>query len=359
MMITKRLKSLRGQMVLHNIDILLVSHPDSRYYLSGFDGSNGYLIINSHKTILVTDFRYIEQASQQAPEYLIHKVKPNLGDWLPQLLTEIGGRIIGFEADSLDVATFNRINQALNTCASPMQMTPTSGLVETLRSLKEPGEITAIKQAVAISDDAMEHIKNTVQGGMSEIDIAWDIEKYMREHGSQTIPFEIIVASGPNAAMPHAKPTERLVQPGEPLVIDIGARHRHYTSDLTRTLCVGSPGDTYRQVYHTVLQAHEEAVRHIRAGMEGRQADSLARAVIAQAGYGDAFGHSLGHGLGLAVHELPQLGPNNTTLLMNNMVFTIEPGIYIPGWGGVRIEDTVMLHNDRVNVLSKASKENY
>jgi Xaa-Pro aminopeptidase len=359
MMIEKRLKSLRGQMSLHNIDTLLVSHPDNRYYLSGFDGSNGYLVINSHKAILATDFRYLEQAAQQAPGYCIHKIKPDLRDWLPQLFAEMDSRTIGFEADVLDVATFNRISQALEACAPPVQMTPTSGLVEILRSLKEPGEITAIRQAVAISDAAMEHVKNTVQCGMSEIAIAWDIEKYMREHGSQTIPFEVIVASGPNAAMPHAKPTERLIQPGEPLVIDIGARHQHYASDLTRTLCLGQPDDTYRQVYHTVLQAQQEAIRHVRAGMEGRQADSLARTAIARAGYRDAFGHSLGHGIGLAIHELPQLGPNNTASLMNSMVFTIEPGIYVPGWGGVRIEDTVMLHNDRVNVLSQASKEAY
>ena len=231
--------------------------------------------------------------------------------------------------------------------------------MESLRAVKEPEEIELIKKAVEIADAAFEYIEGIIQAGMTEKHVAWEIEKFLRENGSQAVPFEIIVASGPNSALPHAKPSERVINPGEPVVIDMGAKFDGYASDLTRTICLGTPDDTFKKVYDIVLDAQLAAMSIIKEGMTGQQADSSARTVIEQAGYGEAFGHGLGHGVGLATHELPRLGPNSTEPLTSGMVFTIEPGIYLPGWGGVRIEDTVMMENGKVRVISKARKARY
>jgi Xaa-Pro aminopeptidase len=191
---------------------------------------------------------------------------------------------------------------------------------------------------------------------MTELQAAWEIERFMREHGSGPIPFEVIVQSGPNSALPHARPSERQIGLDEPIVIDIGAKVGGYASDLTRTLCLGAQGARFRKVYDTVLAAQLAALELVKAGMPGDVADSMARTVIREAGHGDAFGHSLGHGVGLAVHEKPTLGPNSTDVLADGMVFSIEPGIYLPGWGGVRIEDLVTLEKGGIRVLSKAHK---
>ncbi len=191
---------------------------------------------------------------------------------------------------------------------------------------------------------------------MTEKEVAWEIEKFMRENGSQSIPFDVIVASGPNSALPHAKPSQRTINPGEPVLIDIGAKIEGYSSDLSRTICLGTPDDTFKKVYDTVLGAQLTAMAIIKEGMSGDEADSLALTVIEQAGYGEAFGHGLGHGVGLVTHEQPRLGLNSTESLASGMVFTIEPGIYLPGWGGVRIEDLVVMEDGGIRVLSKVKK---
>ncbi|MFA7218332.1 MAG: M24 family metallopeptidase, partial [Dehalococcoidales bacterium] len=187
-------------------------------------------------------------------------------------------------------------------------------------------------------------------------DVAWELEKSLREAGSQSIPFEIIVGSGPNAALPHAQPSVRMIQEGEPIVIDFGAKIEGYCSDITRTLCIGKPDATFNNIYRIVLEAQLNAISKIVDGTTGAEADRFARSIIEEAGYGEAFGHSLGHGIGLAAHEKPNLHRISGDILTENMAFTIEPGIYIPGWGGVRIEDTVMLKNGKISVISKLKK---
>jgi len=189
--------------------------------------------------------------------------------------------------------------------------------------------------------------------------VAWELEKSLRENGSQSLPFEIIVASGPQAALPHARPTNRVINDGEMVLVDMGAKYEGYASDLSRTICVGAPDEKFIKVYSTVLDAQTTAIAIIVAGVTGHQADNVAREIIEAAGYGDAFGHSLGHGVGLAAHELPRLGPGSDETLAEGMVFTVEPGIYLSGWGGVRIEDMVVMEQGRVKVLSKAGKVRY
>ncbi len=351
-----RLNKLRQKLTEEKVDAFFISQPENRYYLSGFDGWDGFLLITPQNTILATDFRYIEQARRQAPDYEIFRITNNIADWFPRLVAEVNLRRLGFEAGHITFARYQRLTDALNKAKSRLKLTPVDGLVESLRAIKEPEEIELITKASAITDSAFEYIEDIIHTGMSEKEVAWEIEKFIRDKGSQAIPFDIIVASGHNSALPHAKPSEHAIISGEPIVIDIGAKVGGYCSDLSRTICLGSPDDTFNKVYDTVLKAQLAAIAEIKEGMTGEEADNLARKVIKQAGYGEAFGHSLGHGIGLAIHERPRLGLNSLEHLVDGMVFTIEPGIYLAGWGGVRIEDTVVMESGKIRVISRARK---
>jgi Xaa-Pro aminopeptidase len=207
-----------------------------------------------------------------------------------------------------------------------------------------------------MTDAVFDEVAVKIQPGMTEKEVAWEIEKSLRESGSESVPFDLIVASGPSSALPHASPTDRELLTGEPVVIDIGARCEGYSSDLSRTIFLGNEDKTFATIYDVVLGAQLTAIATMEAGMSGEQADALARTVIEQGGYGEAFGHGLGHGIGLVPHELPRLGRGSSTVLSDGMVFTIEPGIYIKGWGGVRIEDVVVLEKGKAKVLSQAKK---
>ena len=351
-----RLQKLRQSLAEKEIEAILISQPENRYYLSGFDGSSGFLLITPEKTVLATDFRYLEQAKNQTAEYEIFQISNDIAEWFPQLVTSLRLKRLGFEAKHITFAMYHQFSEVLEEMEYQLGMIPVDSLVESLRAIKEPEEIELITKAVAISDTAFEHIEDKIHTGMSEKEVAWEIEKLLREQGSQAIPFDIIVASGPNSALPHAKPSSRTINSGEPIVIDIGAKVEGYSSDLSRTICLGSPDDTFNKVYQAVLEAQSVAITQTEEKMTGDQADGLARTVIEQAGYGNAFGHGLGHGIGLAPHESPRLGPNSTDELTSGMVFTIEPGIYLPGWGGVRIEDTVAMESGKIRVISKARK---
>ncbi len=354
--VADRLQKLRQRLAEKELDGILISQPENRYYLSGFDGSDGYLLITPEDTILATDFRYVEQARTQAPDYKVFRIAGSASEWFPRLLAELNLRRLGFEAGYITVALHQQLSDILNKAQPQPQLVPTDGIVESIRTIKEPEEVELITRAAGITDQAFEYIKDIIHTGMTEIEVAWEIEKFLRENGSQTPPFDIIVASGLNSALPHAKPSHRQISFGEPVVIDIGSRCGGYSSDLTRTICLGVPDDTFKKVYDTVLRAQLTAIAIIKEGMSGDEADSLARTVIEQAGYGEAFGHALGHGVGLATHEQPRLGPKSSELLTSGMVFTIEPGIYLAGWGGVRIEDLVIMENGSIRTLSKAKK---
>jgi Xaa-Pro aminopeptidase len=277
-----------------------------------------------------------------------------MAEGLAELMRGQGIRKLGFEADNLVFSQHNRLSQQAT--EMQIQLIPTEGLVESLRAVKEEEELACLMKAAEMADSAVEYIAQKIRPGMSEKEAAWEVEKFLREKGSEAVSFDIIVASGPNGALPHATPTERRISPGEPIVVDLGSRVGGYCSDLTRTLCLGPRSGTLAEVYSLVLQAQLSALDNLEVGMLAEQADNLARKVVQEGGYGEAFGHGLGHGVGLAVHEQPRLGPNSTDVIQEGMVFTIEPGIYVAGWGGVRIEDTVMLKNGRAKVLTMVSK---
>ncbi|MEE8419710.1 MAG: aminopeptidase P family protein [Dehalococcoidales bacterium] len=351
-----RLEKLRPLLAEKEIDAILISQPDNRYYLSGFDGSAGYLLITRQEAVLATDFRYIEQVKEQSPDYRIFQITGNLTGWFPGLVSETGIKRLGFESSDVSFAFYRQLSDSLEKAGSQVELKPVEGLVESLRMVKEEDEIEFITRAVEITDRAFEYIEGLICPGMTEKEVAWELEKFQREQGSQTLPFDIIVASGPQAALPHARPSERKIGPGEPVVIDMGAKVAGYTSDFSRTLCPGGPDETFKKVYDIVLGAQLAAISLIKEGMNGEEADSFARTIIEEAGYADAFGHSLGHGVGLVTHEQPRLGPNSTEILASGMVFSIEPGIYIPGWGGVRIEDLVVMDKGEIRVLSRGRK---
>jgi Xaa-Pro aminopeptidase len=352
----KRTQNLRRLFAQNNIDAVFVSQAENRRYLSGFHGTAGYLFIAADKAVLATDFRYTEQAAQQAPDYEVLRIGGALEEWLPGLLADAGVKRLGFEAAEVTYEFHRRLQGALKKKGVAAKLVPVSGLVESLRAVKEPGEIESIRQASVLTDAAFNEVSAKIKSGMTENQIAWELEKSMRESGSQALPFEIIIASGPNAALPHHRPIERPVIDGDAIVIDMGAKVGGYASDLSRTLCVGRPDAQYIKVYHTVLKAQMAALSLIRAGMTGHEADNIAREIIQKAGYADAFGHSLGHGVGLQEHESPRLGPNSKDILSEGMVFTVEPGIYLTGWGGVRIEDTVVMEKGQVKLLTAALK---
>ena len=352
-----RLQRLRRRLAEKEIDAIFISQPENRRYLSGFDGSSGYLLITPQDAILATDFRYIEQAKLQAPDYEVFRIKGGIEGWFSKLTAGLNLKKLGFEAGHITFSLYQQLSDILDKVPPHPGLIPVDGLVESLRAIKEPGEIELITKAVAISDAALKHIEGKIDVGMSEKEVAWEIEKFIRERGSEAIPCDIIVASGPNSALPHAKPSSRAIQSGEPVVIDMGARAGGYSSDLSRTICLGTPDETFSKVYDAVLGAQLAAMAVIEEGMTGDEADKAARKVIEQAGYGEAFGHALGHGIGLAPHELPCLGPNSRDKLASGMVFTIEPGIYLAGWGGVRIEDVVVVtEGGGVRTISKAEK---
>ena len=352
-----RLHNLRKKLEEKELDALITSTPENRRYLSGFTGSAGYLLVSRDEAILATDFRYTEQAEHQSPDFQVIKTGSDWS-WFVELLQKGGVMKVAFESDHMTVATYGQITQTLRDLPSSGRpsLVATKGLVEALRTVKDQEELVLLQKAIDAADNAMQAITPTIRPGETEGEVAWRLEKAMREAGADSLSFDTIVAAGPNGAMPHHRPSDCAIAPGQPIVIDMGAKVGGYCSDITRTVCVGEPDETFRNIYDIVLGAQLTGIATVRAGMSSGDADDLSRVVIAEAGYADNFGHSLGHGVGLAIHEYPRLGPKSKDTLEEGMVFTVEPGIYLPGWGGIRIEDVVLLEKEGATVLSKAAK---
>lgn len=354
-MIGKRLDNLRAAIEEKRIDGLLISDPDNRHYLSGFVGTAGYLFITRDSAVLTTDFRYTEQAAQQAPDYRIDRISGKL-DWLPGLCAEFGVKKIGFEGDNVTVSQFECFRKAFSDKGTETAFEPTTGLTLDLRAIKDEHELGLLSRAIEIGDEAFDEVSDEISPGMTEIEVAERIERAVKSRGAESISFDTIVAAGPNAARPHHRAGDTVLREGQTVVVDMGARYQGYCSDLTRTIVLGDADDKTRRIYDIVLSAQLAAIKLVEAGMTGGETDMVARKVIQETGHGDDFGHSLGHGVGLQVHENPGVGPNSKGELKDGMVFTIEPGIYLQGWGGVRIEDVVVLEQGKARVLSKARK---
>jgi Xaa-Pro aminopeptidase len=344
-----RQSALRGGLAREGLDALLVTHLPNIRYLTGFTGSAGLLLVRPESAVLITDFRYATQAAQEvgaAAEVAIDQT--NVWQRLLKVLANSAITALGIESHALTVRDAARLSEA-----SRVRVVPTTELVEQLRTVKDPDEVEAIREAARIALDALAEVLPTVRPGQRELDVAAALEAALRRRGSEWHPFRTIVASGPRSALPHAGTTTRVIERGDWLLLDYGAQVRGYCADVTRTVVVGARADErQRAIYELVRTAQRRAIEHLRPQMPGREGDALAREVIAARGFGDAFGHSLGHGLGLEVHEAPRLSPTAESPLPRHAVVTVEPGIYLPGWGGVRIEDDVYLGTEGPECLS-------
>ena len=355
---TDRRARLRAALAEAGLDGILVTAPPNRRYLTGFSGSAGMVLVTNDRAALATDFRYWEQVETQTPDWELVKQRGRLAEWLPALLQSAGGKKIGFEAGHLTVQGHTDLRDAFAALGPGERpaLAPTNGLVESLRAIKEPGEIAALERAVHLGDAAFVHVSERLEAGWTEQRVAWEIERYAREQGAEAMSFPTIVGGGPWGAMPHAYPREAPIPAGQPVVIDMGVIVDGYCSDLTRTIVIGKPDEQFPRLYDLVLTAQETAEATIEAGMSGHDAHMIAQSLLDEAGYGERFGHGLGHGVGLEIHESPRVGRNSEELLREGMVITVEPGVYLPGWGGIRIEDQGVIENGKLRIFTTAPK---
>ncbi len=356
----ERLVRFRKNLEEHDLDGFLVAVPENRYYLSGYEAedaqlteSSGYLLITSSHQVLLTDFRYKEEAEREAPDFELHIYSDGLAQLLKELFLTLPLEKLGVEGHFLTFNTFNEVEKALRESRLSARLVATEGLVEQLRIVKEPEEIEKIRKSLELTERALVAVWDKLAVGRKEKEIAWAIESAIREGGGEAVSFPPIVASGPNASLPHAVPTERAIKAGEPVILDLGSKLRHYCSDMTRTWIAGEADTRLRDIYSIVREAQLGAQDAIKAGKETTEIDAVARDFIARAGYGECFGHGLGHGVGLAVHEKPGLRKLKATVLEKDMVVTVEPGIYLPGYGGVRLENMVRVTSTGCEVLNR------
>lgn len=354
-----RMTRLREALAAAGLPALLVSAPANRRYLSSFTGSYGWLLVTPSESILFTDGRYTLRAAREAPGVTVRQVV-NPGRPFPALLAEAAAELglarVAFEAAHTTVAEHTALARALGDAA---ELLPAEGLVEPLREQKDPEELAALRRAIAITDAAFTAVAERLTPETTERQAAWMLEVAMRVGGADELSFPIIVAAGPNGAQPHATPGDEPLGSGRPVVIDMGAKVGGYHADLTRTIVLGEPDARFREIYAVVLGAQRAAIAGLRPGLQAHEADALARDAIAAAGYGEQFGHGLGHGVGLNIHEGPALrrsATGSSAPLRPGMVTSVEPGIYLEGWGGVRIEDLALVTDDGCQVLSQAPK---
>lgn len=355
-----RLLNFRKLLDERALDAFLVAVPENRYYLSGYGAedlqlteSSGYLLITSSDQYLLTDFRYQEEAKSEAPAFELVLYTSGLNDVLSDLFSNYPIERLGIEGHYLTHDRYQEVLETLQSVHPKATAISAEGLVEQLRIVKEPEEIELIKASLALTERALLGVWENLSPGRPEKQVAWEIERRIREGGAEAVSFQPIAATGPNGALPHAVPTDRCIEPGDALILDLGSKLDHYCSDMTRTWIAGTPPQRLQEIYQVVRDAQLAAQDAIRAGKDSVEIDSVARNLIAKAGYADYFGHGLGHGVGLAVHEKPGLRKKNPVSLEENMIVTVEPGIYLPGFGGVRLENMVLVKEGGCEILNE------
>ncbi|MEW6672495.1 MAG: aminopeptidase P family protein [Thermodesulfobacteriota bacterium] len=357
-----RLKQVRQILRAKELDALLVLIAENRLYLSGFAGedtqfdeSAGALIITAEKLILATDSRFELQARREAPDFETIIYREGLVKELPVVLKGLQTRRLGFESIRVSHAQHRKMATALKEAALAAELVDTEDIVENLRIAKTQPEIAAIRKALHLAEAVFDRVAADLKPGMTEKEAAWSLERALREAGADKLSFPVIVAAGPNSALPHAIPGDRPLKPGEPILFDWGIRLQGYCSDISRTLIMGKPDRTFQEVFQAVREAQEMAIAAIKPGADARAVDAIARSHIEKMGFKDRFGHGLGHGVGLAIHEQPRLSPLSDKKLEAGMVCTVEPGIYLPDWGGVRLENMVAVTADGAEILNETA----
>jgi Xaa-Pro aminopeptidase len=351
-------------MIEEELPALLVSQPESRRYLSGYAAkdippreSAGYLLITEDRQLLLTDPRTEGQAAAQAPTFELRIYRS--GSPLSELLCDLAGELqlnrVGFDANHLAYGIWRELSDSLDDVAA---LVPAPGIVDRLRMVKDPDEIEALRASIVLNEAAFANLARAVRPGISELELAWEMESYVRTHGGEGLSFDPITVGGPNSAIPHAQPSDRPVRGDELVLFDIGSLLHGYCSDMTRTVCIDAVASELQDVWTVVVDAQAAAEERARPGMTGAEVDAVARGVIDAAGHGHQFVHGTGHGIGLEIHEPPWITPTRgVDVLEPGMVFSIEPGVYLPGVGGVRMEDLVLLTSDGAEVLSTSPKK--
>lgn len=355
-----RLSSIRARLKEIPQDTLWIVEPENRRYLSGFKAedtlfteSSGSLLVTEKEALLLTDARYTLQAEREAPDFRVITLQRGVTENLPRILSRLGTRNLGFEGAYVTWATHRQALGAFRKMPNRPRFTALKGLVEDMREVKEKEEIRVMEESSDLMSRILAEVIQSLEPGRKEREIAWQIEALAREGGAERPAFPPIVASGPNSALPHATPTGRKLRLGEPVTLDVGVRVDGYCCDMTRTVFLGNPRPAFKKIYRIVREAQLAALDRVRPGVETTFVDAAARDLIRDAGYGSYFGHALGHGVGLAPHERPRLGPEKPIRLREGMVVTVEPGIYIPGKGGVRLEQMVVVEKNGPRILTK------
>lgn len=348
----EKLEKLRSSFSANGIDGMLITSPYNRRYMTNFTGSAGVVLISADKAQFITDFRYVEQASKQCLGFEIVKHTGTIPEEVAIQAKKLGIQKLGFEADDLTFSTYREYEEEVGS-----ELVPVSGLIEKLRLIKTDAEIKILKVAADIADAAYKHILDFIRPGKTELEVSNELEFFMRKAGATSSSFDIIVASGHRSALPHGVASDKVIETGDFVTLDYGAYYNGYVSDITRTVAVGEPDAKLKEIYEIVLEAQLKGMAGIKPGMTGKEADALTRDYISEKGYGDYFGHSTGHGIGLEIHEGPSLSFRSDTILEPGMIVTVEPGIYIPGLGGVRIEDDTVITKDHNEALTHSTKE--
>ena len=348
-----RLQQLRKQFASLNIDAFLVTFQPHLRYMSGFSGSSGIGLITSDRAALITDGRYASQVYDEVKAWKIFITQGSLFEELGKRKLVSNGMRIGFDGNTLIYTQF----QQLKKYYPKVKFLPKAETIEKNSVIKDESEIRTIQRAVAITDDVFDEMLSLIKPGVTELDLAAEISYRQKKHGAEGDAFESIVASGERSALPHGRASAKKIQKGDLLTLDFGCIVDGYHSDMTRTVVIGRPKSEAKKIYSVVRDAQERAIESVRAGMKAKNLDAVARTMIRGQGFDKFYRHSLGHGIGLQIHEPPRISVLSTTVLETNMVITIEPGIYIPHLGGVRIEDDIVVRNGRCEVLNRSTKD--
>lgn len=349
---TSRIKKIQEQLDRYGIDGLLITKKENRQYATGFTGSAGTVLLSATEAVFITDFRYVDQAKTQVQESEIIMHKGNMEQEIANHITRLNIQRLGIEENNMTLQQYSSLKKYTN-----IELVQVSELVETIRAIKEESEIETIKIAARIADEAFQHITGFLKPGVSEFDVRDELEFFMRKQGASSSSFNIIVASGVRSSLPHGVATNKMIENGDMVTLDFGALYNGYCSDLTRTIAIGSYSKEFEKIYGIVLEALKRGTEAIRPGESAKTIDDVTRNYITNHGYGEYFGHSTGHGVGLELHEPLRLSKESKSTLQEGMVVTVEPGIYIPSWGGCRIEDDIVITKDGHEVITKANRD--